>query len=281
MKIAVIILNYNSSDDCRKCVSYLKRQEGVDLEIVIVDNCSPDVDKVKRLCQEEGCTFIANSENRGYNAGNNVGLRYSASKGYKYALIANPDMEFPQTDYVYSLLKIMENNDDIVVCGGNIISLNGERQSPKRFTTYFEEAFWFITGFCKLFNKNMTYILPPRNQFCDILMGSCILVRIDFMQHIGFFDENIFLFCEEPILGKQVKLANKKMYYLQDKFAVHAHEEKSKGSLIYRHKIYWKSRWYFLTHYSNYSNIELSIMWLSKKILYLYKYIYFKINKIK
>ena len=40
MKVAVIVLNYNSSTDCRKCISDLKRQEGVELEIIIVDNCS-------------------------------------------------------------------------------------------------------------------------------------------------------------------------------------------------------------------------------------------------
>lgn len=40
MKVAVIVLNYNSSADCRKCVTDLKRQEGVELEIIIVDNCS-------------------------------------------------------------------------------------------------------------------------------------------------------------------------------------------------------------------------------------------------
>lgn len=40
MKVAVIVLNYNSSADCRKCVADLKRQEGVELEIIIVDNCS-------------------------------------------------------------------------------------------------------------------------------------------------------------------------------------------------------------------------------------------------
>ena len=32
MKVAVIVLNYNSSADCCKCVADLKRQEGVELE---------------------------------------------------------------------------------------------------------------------------------------------------------------------------------------------------------------------------------------------------------
>ena len=79
MKVAVIVLNYNSSDDCRKCISDLKRQEGVELEIIIVDNCSRTEDAlaVEKLAAEQGCTFIAAAENRGYNAGNNIGLRYT------------------------------------------------------------------------------------------------------------------------------------------------------------------------------------------------------------
>ena len=79
MIIPAILLNYNSSDDCRKCISDLKRQEGVELEIIIVDSCSRKKDTlaVEKLATEQGCTFIAAKENRGYNAGNNIGLRYT------------------------------------------------------------------------------------------------------------------------------------------------------------------------------------------------------------
>ena len=79
MKVPVILLNYNSSADCCKCVADLKRQEGVELEIIIVDNSSRTEDAlaVEKLAAEQGCTFIAAAENRGYNAGNNIGLRYT------------------------------------------------------------------------------------------------------------------------------------------------------------------------------------------------------------
>ena len=132
MKLAIIILNYNSSADCRKCIGYLKAQQNIELEIVVVDNCSRDDDSkaVEHLCKEQGCTFIANSENRGYNAGNNVGLRYAAVKGYEFALIANPDMEFSQTDYLATLLAKMQEDEDIVVCGSDIIGADGIHQSP-------------------------------------------------------------------------------------------------------------------------------------------------------
>lgn len=92
LTIPIILLNYNSSSDCRKCISFLKNQKNVEIEIVVVDNCSKSEDLclLRTLCQEEQCTLIENKENRGYNAGNNIGLRYAVRKGYKYALITNP-----------------------------------------------------------------------------------------------------------------------------------------------------------------------------------------------
>lgn len=82
MRIPVILLNHNSAIDCRKCVSFLQRQKGVDIEIVVVDNCSSknDLNELQTLCKEELCTLIENKENHGYNAGNNIGLRYAVKK---------------------------------------------------------------------------------------------------------------------------------------------------------------------------------------------------------
>ena len=94
MKLAIIILNYNSSADCRKCINFLKAQQSVEQEIIVVDNrsCDDERNAVETLCKEQNCTFIANNDNKGYNAGNTVGLRYAAEKVYEFALIANPDM---------------------------------------------------------------------------------------------------------------------------------------------------------------------------------------------
>ena len=282
MKVAVIVLNYNSSTDCRKCISDLKRQEGVSLEIIIVDNCSREDDAlaVKSLAAEQGCTFIAAKENRGYNAGNNIGLRYAAGKGYEYALIANPDMEFPERDYIMRLVNVMEQKPEVAGCGSNIVTTEGQRQNPKRYTTYLEELLWPINGlFNLLFRKS--FILNVANQYCEMLMGSCILVRMSFIEKTGYFDENVFLYCEEPILGKQVKAANMKMFYLDDATAVHAHVASEKGSFVIRHDIYWKSRWYYLKNHSGYSHIQLALMYTSKKVHYIVKRMQFLLCRIK
>lgn len=273
MKVAVIILNYNTFHDCCKCVSFLKRQTGVELEIIIVDNCSraDDVEQLRQLCKEQDCIFIENHENRGYNAGNNIGLRYAAEKGYKYALIANPDMEFPATNYIVTLVATISQDSNVVVIGSNIIDADGQRQSPRKFTTYYEELFWIVNGLKKILGKKSSQILKPQNQYCDILMGSCIMVDIDFIKKIGFFDERVFLYCEEPILGKQVAAAGKKMYYYHDITAVHAHHENTKGSFVKRHDLYWRSRWYYLRYYTNYNSSQMFFMWVSKKLFYIIK----------
>lgn len=280
MKVAIIILNYNSSEDCRKCVSFLKRQEGVDLELVLVDNCSPDGDKVKALCQEEGCTFIPNKENRGYNAGNNIGLRYAANKRYKYALITNPDMEFPQTDYVKKLVETMETDSNIVVAGSDIISPNGIHQNPMMRDGDWRSSFGWIKGILNRQKTNAYDCIDnyTENHYCWKVSGCCLMIHLDFMKEIGFFDEYPFLYCEEAILSRQVEIADKRMYYTADIQAIHRHIASTKGDPIARFRQWKRSRIYFINRYSGDS-------WIGKKIasfsLQLYVGLFSLVRKIK
>lgn len=272
MKVAVVILNYNSNKDCKRCIEFLRHQKGVEIELIVVDNASKtdDVENLRKMCYTEKCTFIENKENRGYNAGNNIGLRYAAEKGYRYALIANPDMEFPDNDYLVRLVEVMELDSEVVVVGSNIINAEGYRQSPKKFTSYWEELNWLWNG---LKNRvtNHSKIMPPKNQYCDILMGCCIMVKLDFIKKIGFFDENVFLYNEESILGKQVQHSGKKMYYLHDITAIHRHIKSMKSSQVNRMSYYWKSRKYYLKRYGGYNRLALYTIYLTRGLYYFIK----------
>ena len=283
-KIATIILNYNSSADCHKCISYLKAQQGVEQEIAVVDNCSREDDRkaVETLCKEQGCTFIANNENKGYNAGNNVGLRYAAEKGYEYALIANPDMEFPQTNYLSNLLVQMQSDDDIVVCGSDIIGADGIHQSPMGKEGNWRGSFGWVKDIFGNKNKNNDAYKFIDNykesHYCHKVSGCCFMIRIPFLKEIGFFDENVFLYCEEAILSRQVEIADKRMYYLATAQAVHRHVKSEKGDPVKRFKAWGKSRCYFIDRYSN-------DHWLGKQIaklsMRLYVLVFTLYNKIK
>ena len=275
--ISVIVLNYNSSADCCKCVADLQRQEGVELEIIIVDNCSRKEDAlaVEKLATEQGCTFIPAKENRGYNAGNNIGLRYAANKGYKYALIANPDMEFPQRDYIISLVNVMEEKPEVAVCGSDIVNPTGKHQNPQREATYFEELFWFITIWNNRKSKEWFLCDYKKSGLCEKLSGCCLMVRMNIIINQGYFDENVFLYCEESILSKQIHQSEYNIYYLSDIQALHQHIEIAKGNPAKRLQIAFQSRNYYLREWSGYHGLKLLQLLLSKKIQQLiYKFIY-------
>lgn len=257
MKIPVILLNYNSSSDCRKCVSFLKAQKGVELEIVIVDNASrsDEVAAAEELCAEENLTFIAAAENRGYNAGNNIGLRYAVSKGYKYALIANPDMEFPDTDYVSRLVDELEEHREAVVVGSAIITPEGVHQNPMLADGGWTSSFGWIKSLVRPRCKGEAYNFIGNHSVtaaCDKLSGCALMGRLEFIESIGYFDEYPFLYCEEAILAKQVKNHGREMRFVADVTAIHRHIPSAKGDPLPRFRQWCRSRIHFIRQYSGY-----------------------------
>lgn len=260
MKAYAVILNYNSSSDCRKCVGDLQTQSDVDLAIVVVDNASRPEERAaaEALCRETGCTFIANDENRGYNAGNNIGLRYAEKQGCEYALVVNPDMRFPQRDYLKKALQAMQNDPTVAVLGTDILHYGGWHQNPlPPDASWRGEAWESLSMPFRLLLRR----LPPKettldfscNGYCEKLSGCCLLLRMDFLREIDFFDENLFLYCEEPVLAAQVRQSRWKMYYLADAQAIHHHVAEEKGNSRKKMHLLYRSRIYYLRSYSGVS----------------------------
>lgn len=284
MKIAIIILNYNNSADCSKCIGFLKQQQGIEQEIIVVDNCSreDDLNAVEALCKEQNCTFIANCENKGYNAGNNVGLRYAAEKRYEYALIANPDMEFPQKDYLAALLTKMQEDEDIVVCGSDIVGTDGIHQSPMYKDGNWRNSFGWIKDILGKKKKSDAYDFIDNykeSHYCHKVSGCCFMIKMSYLKEINFFDEKVFLYCEEAILSRQVEMSGKRMYYLATAQAVHRHIKSEKGNPAKRFRIWGKSRCYFIDKYSNDHWFGKQIAKLSMKMYVLIFTFYIKLRK--
>jgi hypothetical protein len=256
MNVAVVILNYNSASDCRKCIGFLKKQEGVGAEIIVVDNCSPregEQESIRSLCEELHCTFIQATENRGYNAGNNIGLRYAAKKGYKYALIANPDMEFPQKNYLMKMVEAMGLDSSIVACGTDILTVDGLHQNPmKPDLKGGLNSFGWLSSFGGSSKKDTYDFIDnyKENHYCYKISGCCLMVDVEFLNRLDFFDESVFLYCEESILSKQILRENKRMFYMADNTAIHRHVNSEKGNPRPRLREWRKSRLYYIKNYS-------------------------------
>ena len=87
--VTISIVSYNSKNVIADCISSLiETTQGIDIEIVVVDNCSEDgsAGLVKSLFPN--VRLIENRENVGFGRAHNQSFRLS--KG-KYFLVLNPD----------------------------------------------------------------------------------------------------------------------------------------------------------------------------------------------
>ena len=73
--VSVIVVNWNRRDMLRACLKSLRAQTLRDFEIVVVDNGSGDGSPAMVLEEFPEAELIRNSENRGFCAGNNQGIR--------------------------------------------------------------------------------------------------------------------------------------------------------------------------------------------------------------
>ena len=257
--IGVVILNYNSLKDTLKCIDSLSRQEGVQLDIFVVDNASSsqaDIASLKEVCDGRGIHFLTAPHNRGYNAGNNIGMRMALDAGCDAILIANPDMEFPDHNYVSTLYREMVQHPDCAAISGTILSPEGRHQTPMKKDGSWTECFAWVKDLLGL-NKTPSAEYadfidnPTVSHQCAKLSGCCLMLNSTYLKTNGLFDENLFLYCEESVLSRQIERAGKTMYYTTAAQAIHRHVSNEKGDPRPRFRHWRDSRLYFIRKYSN------------------------------
>lgn len=89
MDVSIIIVNYNTFRLTCQCIeSIVERSEGFSYEIILVDNCSTEVDAGEFKKRFPEIVLISSDQNVGFAKGNNLGIR--EAKG-KYILLLNSD----------------------------------------------------------------------------------------------------------------------------------------------------------------------------------------------
>lgn len=298
-RVATIVLNYNSEADLKVSVPQLIGQQNIHHTLIIVDNASSSecVQRVRTWLHEE-CTdaiigsvsevenwveknseqaqapgrvyLILNHENRGYSAGNNIGLRLADALGAEAALIANPDMRIEDPSYLEVLSNELFADEQNFIAASRIVGLDCIDQNPIRESTFWEELLWPRFYFSKLFGGPISYILPITGSdpvAVPKVSGCCLMLRMKFLKAIDYLDEGVFLYCEEPILAVRVRKYGGRIIYVPTVSAVHAHIKNRKGNVGKRMLLYIKSRKYYLKNYSGYKGLKLRMLLVSYALL--------------
>ena len=209
-KNIIIVLNYNDWEETKRYCGVVKEFSAVD-QIVIVDNKSTD-NSVKELNMivSEKVVLVQAKENKGYAAGNNVGIRYVLDQDISAnIIISNPDIYYNNDDLVRVLEPLKDESIGITT---GLIHTDG------RITSNFA---WVLPNFWQLmFNQYLLlyklmrvtgksiYCNYPKDEeyvYCNCVSGCFFCFTTDTIKKIGFFDERTFLYGEENILGYKIR----------------------------------------------------------------------------
>lgn len=237
-KTAAIVLNYINYSDTIKCIDNLM-DKGAQAEVIIVDNNSPN-DSVKILEQyvsdKPNCVLIANKVNSGYAAGNNVGIRYAADNmpWVEYICIMNPDTLIVSKSVFDVLIRAIETQKEYAVAAP-VIEQHGV--VDLRRTCWKLPSGWKLClQQTRIFHPALHYDFSKSNgeiAEVDVVHGSFFMAKMNVLKEIGFLDENTFLYCEETLLGLELKKRGYKEIEVFSEHVLHNHPPAVKRRVRY------------------------------------------------
>jgi N-acetylglucosaminyl-diphospho-decaprenol L-rhamnosyltransferase len=216
LDLGIVIVNYNVRDLLRDCLASVFDSRGdFTFKVCVVDNGSTD-GSADMVAREFPQVRLICAENRGYAAGNNLGLRafgfhdegsQGATKGEsipRFALLLNPDTVLPPSA-IADMMAFMEANPRAGVAGPRLVREDGslDKACRRSFPTP-EVAFYRLSGLSRLFPQsprfgryNVTYLSPDVTTEVDSVVGAFLLIRGEALAQVGLLDERYFMYAED------------------------------------------------------------------------------------
>jgi GT2 family glycosyltransferase len=232
-ELSIVIVNYNTVEYLADCVeSIFNGNEEVVLEVFVVDNGSNDGSAKFILDFYPQITLIANEENIGYAAANNLAIR--EAKG-DYLLLLNPDTLLPP-HCLRKLLDFVKQHPEIGMISPKLVRPDGSldyacrRSFPTRFDIYAR-----LFGLDRLFpnsklfgHYNLLYLDPSVSCEVDSVCGAFMLVRRRAVDSVGLLDERFFMYVEDIDWAYRFKQAGWIVYYYPEVEVLHYKRASSK-----------------------------------------------------
>ena len=270
MKNGIVIVNYNDYKTTKRLIDNIRDYKVFD-KIVIVDNKSSDnsLKELKKL-ENKHIIVIDSGENKGYSYALNVGCKYLIDK-YKECkiIVSNSDIIIQSENDIKDLFELVKGKN--VIVGPTIIEGNNLNRGwivPKPM----DDVAMNILGLYKKYQKrHLMYQDSYYNK--DIskvgtVSGCFFAISSKHLEEMGYFDENVFLYYEENIMGVKTKDLGKNIIVANNIDVIHDHAVSIDKSLkrIKKYDILKSSQYYFEKTYNHASKGELFLLRLTSKI---------------
>ena len=204
--VTVVVVTYNSAH----CLPGLSGGLQTMNNIIVVDNASDDDLPAKLPLSLPQATLLRNARNLGFGAANNRAL---AQVKTPYALLLNPDC-LPTPEFLSGLLQAAAEFPDAAIIAPHLMRRNGTPEVSYRWPV----THWVSRG-------------PKADGPCCVgfVCGAVMLLNMDVMQRIGFFDETFFLYYEDEDLCQRVFLAGQQIVLVPEVEITHLSRGSVKG----------------------------------------------------
>lgn len=281
--IGIIVLNYNTWHQTEECINSvfatLSDEDG--FHIYLVDNCSqkPITSSVSQMIKNPKITFIKAEENKGYAAGNNLGLRQAREDQCDYYLITNNDIVFKKGTIAGLINDVSIGN--IGMAGPKAILEDGRTQeihlgckmTLKGKYLYFlrKTPIKFLTK--KFVNSYLLDVNTNEQKIVYGVSGCCFIMNASCFEDIGYFDEGTFLYEEEDIISVKMEETGWKTIYDPKLEVIHKHG-KSTTMKAFAYSCMIESEMYYLKKYLRCNNMQvfpLLLLRIAKYFLFMTK----------
>jgi GT2 family glycosyltransferase len=218
MDLSIIFVNWNSTAFLRECLkSIYARPPVLSMEIVVVDNDSPDngIHAIKREFPDT--RIIESKVNLGFAAANNLGYRNSSGE---FLLFLNPDTEVLDGS-IEALIETVKKLPDAGIVGCKLLNTDGSVQTSciQTFPTILNqvldiEALQLRWPACPFWNIAPLFSKSTSPAAVEVISGACMMVRREVFEKAGLFSEDYFMYAEDLDLCHKVRGLSLKNYYV-------------------------------------------------------------------
>jgi len=232
MELSVIIVNWNSRDFLRKCLSSIyKYTEQVEYEIIVIDNGSYDGCDEMLVGEFPGVIFIQGENNRGFAGANNVAAKRASGR---MLLFMNPDVEV-HSSAICALCSAARMREDSGAIVPRILNSDGTVQFScvQAFPTIlnqFLDSDWLRRCLpnSKLWGNEALYAGLVEVSKAEGVSGACLLTPRAVFTQLGGFSERYFMYFEDMDYCNRAFAGGYRNYYVPSSVVTH-HGGKASG----------------------------------------------------
>jgi GT2 family glycosyltransferase len=264
--VGIVIVSYRSDDLTVRFVREDLSRISVPYRVVVVDNGETGSSALQEKLPE---VTVLVSENRGYASACNLGAEWLRDQVHpESVLFCNNDLRFQSDRVVETLCETLSAHPEVGAIGPCIVGPDGRRQSPEPYRGLWNRYVWMyvLTPFLSRDRKTRKFQLDYAEKASEgyhyKLMGSFLMVRAEAFFEAGCFDEQTFLYAEEPILSERLSRIGKRCWFCPSVTVVHDHGAVI-GSSFKRTETDWmqfRSMAYYSGRYRGYPAWEISLV---------------------